>query len=251
MSAPLLRVRGLAKQYGGLRATDSLDLDAHAGEIHALIGPNGAGKTTLVAQLAGTVSPDAGTIEFRGRDVTRAPVHERVQFGLGRSFQITSLFDTLTALDNVILAVQAKAGSSLRFWRAAAAETGLVRQAEQVLDEVGLTDRGRVRVRDLGHGERRQLEVALALAGDPALVLLDEPMAGLGPPESRKMVDIVRRVRTRAAILLVEHDMDAVFVLSDRISVLVAGRVVASGTPDEVRRDARAREAYLGHSPRA
>jgi len=246
MSAALLRVRGLVKQFGGVRATDGLDIEIAAGEIHALIGPNGAGKTTLIGQLSGAIAPDGGVIEFAGRDITHLPMHDRVQRGLVRSYQVTSIFRRFSVLDNVLLAVQAKAGSSFRFWRPAGAETDLVRTAEAVLDEVGLSARAALAARELGHGEQRQLELALALAGKPQLILLDEPMAGMSPGESANMVALIGRLKRTATLLLVEHDMDAVFALSDRISVLVNGRVIASGAPEEIRSDRRVREAYLG-----
>lgn len=246
MSAPLLRVRDLRKSYGGVRATDGVNLEVAPGEIHALIGPNGAGKSTLIGQLSGALRPDTGTIEFDGVDVTREPTFARVARGLARSFQVTSVFPRFTVLENVRLAVQARSGSSFRFWGRAASEDDLVRDASAILDRVGLAERAASLASELGHGEQRQLELALALAGRPRLVLLDEPMAGMSPTESAAMVRLIGGLKDSAALLLVEHDMDAVFALSNRISVLVAGRVVATGTPDAIRSDRAVREAYLG-----
>ncbi len=245
MSA-LLSVQRLRKRFGGVVATDDVSLDVRAGEIHALIGPNGAGKTSLIAQLAGSISSDGGTIVFDGNDVTRLPTHERVRRGLVRSFQITRLFRNFSVLENVALAVQAGDGSSLSFWRPVRAERALFDAARAVLDEVGLGARADVRADRLAHGEQRALEVALALATRPKLLLLDEPMAGTGPEESQRMVALIERLRSRATVLLVEHDVDAVFRLADTVSVLVNGRVIASGAPDAVRNDPAVITAYLG-----
>jgi branched-chain amino acid transport system ATP-binding protein len=249
MSAPLLRVRGLRKRFGGVRATDGLDLDVAAGEIHALIGPNGAGKSTLIGQLSGALRPDAGSIEFGGVDITREPTPARVARGLARSFQVTSLFPRFTVRENVRLAVQARAGSSFRLWGRAVAETGLNRDTDAVLERVDLTRHADRLACALGHGEQRQLELALALAGRPRLVLLDEPMAGMSPTESAALVRLIGSLKGSAALLLVEHDMDAVFALADRISVLVTGRVIATGAPEAIRSDRAVREAYLGDGP--
>jgi branched-chain amino acid transport system ATP-binding protein len=243
---PLLSTRGLIKRFGGLLATDSVSIDVRPGEIHALIGPNGAGKTTLIGQLTGTLAPDSGTIHFDGRDVTRLPTHARVHLGLARSFQITSVFREFTALDNVALAVQAHQGHSFRFLADARADERLRGPARQELDAVGLGARATTLASALSHGEQRQLEIAMALAGDPKLLLLDEPMAGMGVEESRRMVELLLRLKGRRAMLLIEHDMDAVFALADRITVLVYGRVIASGTPDEIRSHPEVRTAYLG-----
>jgi branched-chain amino acid transport system ATP-binding protein len=242
----LLRIETLVKRFGGLVATDRVTLDVHAGEVHALIGPNGAGKTTLVAQIAGSLRPDAGRVLFGGRHVTRWPQHARVAAGLARSYQITSIFKALDVRDNLALAVQARSGSSLSFWRPLRRETALFAAAEAVAAEVGLAGRLDAGAAQLSHGEQRALEVGLALATRPRLLLLDEPMAGAGPQESRRIVELITRLRRSAAVLLVEHDMDAVFRLADRISVLVAGSVIATGTPDHIRGDAAVRRAYLG-----
>jgi len=247
---PLLVVRGLRKRFGGVVATDDVALEVAAGEIHALIGPNGAGKTSLIAQLAGSVAPDAGSIVFAGRDVTRLSQHARVSLGLARSFQITRLFKGFTALENLALAVQARSGSSLSFWRPAARESRLADAARELLADLGLESRADVPAEHLAHGEQRALEVGLALATRPRLVLLDEPMAGTGPEESQRMVELIERTRARATILLVEHDVDAVFRLADRVSVLVNGRVIASGDPQSVRRDPEVVMAYLGEEVR-
>ncbi|MBP2315194.1 ABC transporter ATP-binding protein [Azospirillum soli] len=242
----LLRTESLVKRFGGLAATDGLSLAVAEGELHALIGPNGAGKTTLIGQLAGELTPDEGRILFDGRDVTRMPVHKRAQRGLARSFQITSIFPSFSALDNVALAVQAHAGHSFRFWRDAGRDRRLVDPARAVLERVGLGARANTPAEALAHGEKRQLELAMALATGPRLLLLDEPMAGMGPEESARMVDLLKELKGTVTILLVEHDMDAVFALADRITVLVRGKDLASGTPAEIRNDPAVREAYLG-----
>ncbi|GAA4248920.1 ABC transporter ATP-binding protein [Azospirillum formosense] len=246
MSDPLLSTNGLVKRFGGLAATDGLSLSVAEGELHALIGPNGAGKTTLIGQLSGELTPDSGTILFDGRDVTGLPVHKRAQRGLARSFQITSIFPSFTALDNVALAVQAHAGHSFRFWRDAARDRRLADPARAVLERVGLGARADTRADALAHGEKRQLELAMALATGPRLLLLDEPMAGMGPEDSARMVELLQELKGGVTILLVEHDMDAVFALADRITVLVRGKDLASGTPAQIRNDPAVREAYLG-----
>ena len=242
----LLAVSDLRKRFGGVVATDGVTLEVQPGEVHALIGPNGAGKTTLVAQIAGNLLPDDGRILFDGADITRLPTHQRVRRGLVRSFQITRLFRGFTAEHNVALAIQARTGSSLSFWRPVAAENGLVVEARAVLDEIGLADRAATAVTALAHGEQRALEVGLALATRPKLLLLDEPMAGTGPEESQRMMALIRRVRSATTILLIEHDVDAVFRLADRVSVMVDGRLIASGPPEVVRRDPAVVRAYLG-----
>ena len=242
----LLEVRGLTKVFGGLVATNRVDLDVLAGETHAVIGPNGAGKTTVIAQLAGELSADEGTISFDGRDVTRLSAPARSRLGLARSFQITSVFREFSALDNVALAVQAHAGHSFRFWRAARGERDLREPARTMLDTVGLGARAGVTAATLAHGEQRQLEIAMALATGPRLLLLDEPMAGMGPDESQRMIRLLQTLKARHTILLVEHDMDAVFALADRISVMVYGTLIATGTPEQIRAHAEVRQAYLG-----
>ncbi|CAN5815895.1 ABC transporter ATP-binding protein [soil metagenome] len=246
MVEPLLATHGLVKRFGGLLATDNVSIDVRPGEIHALIGPNGAGKTTLVGQLTGNLRPDSGTIQFAGRDVTHAPLHARVRLGLARSFQITAVLRDFTALDNVALAVQAHAGHSFRFLADARCDERLRGPARRGLEEVGLGARADVEAATLSHGEQRQLEIAMALAGDPRLLLLDEPMAGMGVEESQRMIGFLQGLKARCAMLLIEHDMDAVFQLADRITVLVYGRAIATGTPAEIRSNAEVRQAYLG-----
>jgi branched-chain amino acid transport system ATP-binding protein len=251
MSEPLLTVEHLAKRFGGIVATDDLSLTAAAGELHAIIGPNGAGKTTLIAQLSGQLTPDSGRIHFSGNDITALPTYKRSALGLARSFQITSLFLDLSVLDNVALAVQAHAGHSFRFWRDARREPELRDPARAALTRAGLSARADLPASLLSHGEHRQLELAMALAGSPRMLLLDEPMAGLGPEESAAMVGMLRALKGELTILLVEHDMEAVFALADRITVLVYGRVIASGAPAEIRANAAVREAYLGEAEAA
>jgi branched-chain amino acid transport system ATP-binding protein len=246
MAEPLLATEGLTKRFGGLVATSEVSLEVEPGEVHAVIGPNGAGKTTLVAQLAGELTPDAGTISFAGADISRLGTPRRAALGIARSFQITSIFPEFTALDNVALAVQAHAGHSFRFWGAARRDLWLREPARAALDEVGLGGRVDVPAGALSHGERRVLELAMVLATRPRLLLLDEPMAGMGPEESAGMVRLLGALKGKLAIVLVEHDMDAVFALADRISVMVYGRVIASGAPEAIRGDAEVRRAYLG-----
>jgi branched-chain amino acid transport system ATP-binding protein len=246
MPEALLALSGLVKRFGGLAATDGVDLAVHGGEIHALIGPNGAGKTTLVHLISGALSPDAGSVAFAGENVTGLSMHERVRKGLARSYQVTSIFPRLTVLENVVLAVQAGDGSSLRFWRPARAESRLADSARAILAQVGLAARADAVAGSLAHGEQRQLEVGLSLATGPHLLLLDEPMAGMGPEESARMVELIGSLRAQLTVLLIEHDMDAVFRLADRVSVLVAGRVIAMGAPSEIRANAEVQRAYLG-----
>jgi len=247
MSATILHVDGLVKRFGGLAATDGATLDVRAGEVHALIGPNGAGKTTLIHQIAGSLAPDAGRIVFDGADVTALPMAKRVHAGLARSYQITNVFGRLPVLDNLALAVQARSGGSLRFWRPARSERARYDEAAAVAERVGLAARlGRL-ANELSHGEQRQLEVGLALATNPKLLLLDEPMAGMGPDETARLLALLQSLRGGGlTLVLVEHDMDVVFRLADRISTLVSGRVIACGTPDEIRAHPDVRRAYLG-----
>jgi branched-chain amino acid transport system ATP-binding protein len=251
MSEALLAIESLNKRFGGVIASEELALDIAAGELHAVIGPNGAGKTTLVAQLSGQVKPDSGRIRFAGDDITALPMYRRSRLGLARSFQITSLFLDLSVLDNVALAVQAHAGHSFRFWRDARSETPLREAARAALDRVGLAARAGFPASALSHGEHRLLELAMALAGSPRMLLLDEPMAGLGPEESARMVGMLRALKRELTILLIEHDMEAVFALADRITVLVYGRVIASGAPADIRANAEVRQAYLGEAEAA
>jgi len=242
----LLQVEGLTKRFGGVIASDAISLDLPQGELHAIIGPNGAGKTTLIGQLAGEIAPDDGRIRFDGKDVTALPAYRRSLLGLARSFQITSVFLDFTTLDNVALAVQAHAGHSFQFWRNARHDSDLREPARAALQRVGLLARADVPAVNLSHGEHRQLEIAMALATTPRLLLLDEPMAGMGPDESSRLVKLLRELKQEHTILLIEHDMEAVFALADRISVLVYGRVIASGAPALIRADPEVRRAYLG-----
>jgi branched-chain amino acid transport system ATP-binding protein len=246
MAEPLLEVRGLRKAFGALQATDGVELDVLQGETHAVIGPNGAGKTTLIGQLSGMINPDAGRIRFAGEDITRLPAPARSKKGLARSFQITSIYREFSALDNVALAVQAHAGHSFRFWQPARREAALREPARKILQEVGLGARADVTAANLAHGEQRQLEIAMALATSPRLLLLDEPVAGMGTEESQRMVQLLGTLKGATTMILVEHDMDAVFSLADRISVLVYGRIIATGAPQEIRANPEVRAAYLG-----
>ncbi|RUM97511.1 ABC transporter ATP-binding protein [Pseudaminobacter arsenicus] len=248
MAETVLSIRDLRKTFGALKATDGVSLDLRVGEIHALIGPNGAGKTTLIHQISGSIKPDHGTIHFRGEDISRLGVAERARRGLGRSFQISSLAPEFSALRNVMLAVQARQGSSFRFFRPVMTDRSLIEPAMAVLEQTGLGSRAHLPAAELSHGERRQLEIAIALALGSKAFLFDEPMAGMGPEGSRQLTAFLDRLRAQAPILLVEHDMEAVFALADRISVLVYGRVIASGTVDEIRNDAEVRRAYLGEA---
>jgi branched-chain amino acid transport system ATP-binding protein len=243
---PLLRVENLVRRFGGIVATDNLSLDIARGELHAVIGPNGAGKTTLISQLIGQLRPSAGTIRFAGQDVTHLPAWKRSHLGLARSFQITSLLPDFTAADNVALAAQARDGHSFRFFGNARKEKGLRETAQAALARVGLAGRADVVVSSLSHGEQRELELAVALASKPQLLLLDEPMAGLGATESARMVELLADLRKEVTIVLVEHDMNAVFALADRITVLVYGRVIACDVPAEIRVNEEVRRAYLG-----
>jgi branched-chain amino acid transport system ATP-binding protein len=246
MNRNLLEVRGLRKSFGALLASDHVALEVREGETHAIIGPNGAGKTTLIAQLAGELQPDAGEVRFAGEDITALSAPARARRGLARSFQITSIYPDFSALENVMLAVQAHAGSSFRFFRAARGEAALRTPARGLLEEVGLGERADMLAASLAHGEQRALEIAMALAGRPRLLLLDEPVAGMGAEETQRMIAFLATLKGGKTIILVEHDMDAVFSLADRVSVLVYGRIIASGSPAEIRANAEVRRAYLG-----
>ncbi len=245
----LLQARDITKRYRGLLANSNIDLDLRRGEIHALIGPNGAGKSTLIAQLSGELEPSAGRVLFRGREVTALPVHRRARLGISRSFQMTSVFEEMTVMDNLALAVQAHHGQSFRFWRAAQRCLTINREAETLARRFGLEERLHQPASALAHGEQRQLEVALALAGDPPVLLLDEPMAGIGPGGTHELTRLLGGLRERHAVLLVEHDMQAVFALADRITVLVYGEVIASGSVEAIRANPEVRRAYLGDDP--
>ena len=247
MADGLLEISGLTKRFGGLIATDNFSLSVPQGELHAIIGPNGAGKTTLISQIAGELASNEGRIVFAGRDVTSLPVYDRSLLGLARSFQITSIFLNRTALENVALSVQAHAGHSFSFWRDARTDPALAGPALAALEQVGLGPRARTLASALSHGEQRQLELAMALATKPRMLLLDEPMAGMGPEESRRMVSFLASLKGKQTILLIEHDMDAVFALADRITVLVYGRTIACDRPDAIRKDQAVRAAYLGN----
>lgn len=242
----ILRTEQLVKRFGGLVATDHANLSVQRGELHALIGPNGAGKTTLIHQLSGAIAPTSGQVFFQGEAVTGVPIHQRVHRGLVRSYQITSVFKRLSVLDNLALAVQSRTGSSLRFWRAARAERARYEAAAAVAERIGLAAQLHRTAGMLSHGEQRQLEIGLALALEPQLLLLDEPMAGMGPDESERMVELLSSLRGQVSMLLVEHDMDAVFRLADRISTLVFGRIIATGSPQEIREHPEVKKAYLG-----
>jgi branched-chain amino acid transport system ATP-binding protein len=246
VAEPLLRLLDLRKHYGGLAVTDGVSLDVLPGEIHAVIGPNGAGKTTLIHEISGIVAPDAGRIVFAGADITRLSLPRRVRAGLARSFQITSIVPGFTVLENVALAAQARAGSSFRFAWPAGREAALNAAAMDALDQVGLARRAAIPAGALSHGEKRALEIAIALATRPRLLLLDEPLAGTGAEEAERLIALLTRLRAATTILLVEHDMPAVFALADRVSVLVQGRVVATGTVGQIRANAEVRAAYLG-----
>lgn len=246
MTDASLEIEALSKRFGGVLASDGVSLAIPRGELHAVIGPNGAGKTTLIGQLAGEIAPDSGCIRFENVDITHLPSWRRSQLGLARSFQITSLFSDFTVLDNVALAVQAHAGHSFRFWRKACNEPSLREPARAALNRLGVAQRADVLVSKLSHGEQRQVEIAMALATGPRLLLLDEPMAGMGPDESARMVDTLRELKGTLTIMLIEHDMEAVFALADRITVLVYGRIIASGTPEAIRANEQVRQAYLG-----
>ncbi|BBO84936.1 ABC transporter ATP-binding protein [Desulfosarcina ovata subsp. sediminis] len=248
MADRLLEAQSLVKTYGALRASDNFSIALRRGELHALIGPNGAGKTTALNQLCGEQLPDSGRIVFDGRTVTRMPIHRRARLGLARSYQITSVFESLTVRQNFSLAIQAHNGHSFRFWRKAADDPLIRRSVVPAMDRVGLTERADLPAASLSHGEKRQLEVGMALAGHPKLLLLDEPYAGMGPGGAVELTKLIRALKKEITILLVEHDMAAVFALADRITVLVYGQAIASGTPEEIRENPDVRQAYLGES---
>lgn len=247
-NTPILQVTDLCKRFGGVLATNHINLDVVKGEVHALIGPNGAGKTTLISQLSGMLKPDSGRIIFKGKNLTGKAAHKFARAGLARSFQITSLFADMTLLQNVALAVQAHAGHSFSFWRNAGKDKRLLEPAYHYLQTTGLANRANAVASTVSHGERRQLEVAMALATEPSLLLLDEPMAGMGPEESALMVEILQKLSGEKTILLIEHDMDAVFALADRISVLVYGSIIATGTQQQIQANAEVKAAYLGET---
>ncbi|MCR9214775.1 MAG: ABC transporter ATP-binding protein [Proteobacteria bacterium] len=246
MSADILKVENLIKRYGGLLATDDLSIDVRKGELHAVIGPNGAGKTTLIKQLTGEITSDGGTVLFDGKDIRRYPEPKRSHVGIARSFQITTLFQNFTVLENVILAVQSHHGHSFRFWKNANNDPDLIEPALEALRQMGMENRKDVVVSELSHGEQRQLEISVALATNPKMLLLDEPMAGMSVEDSTKLIATLKELKGRLSILLIEHDMDAVFSLADRITVLVYGRAIATGTPEEIRSNDEVRQAYLG-----
>lgn len=251
MAEPLLELRHVRKSYGALVVTDDVSLSVQPGELHAIIGPNGAGKTTLIHQISGTLPSDSGQVLFAGEDITRLSMPQRVRRGLARSFQITSILPGFSALENVALAVQARSGSSFRFFGHASQEKALNGPAMECLSLVGLGSRAHIPAGLLSHGEKRQLELAIGLATEPKLLLLDEPLAGTGHDESQRVVETLRRLKGRLTIMLIEHDMDAVFSLADRVSVLVYGRVIATDTPDRIRANADVRAAYLGEEEAA
>jgi branched-chain amino acid transport system ATP-binding protein len=246
MAEVILHIDQLVKRFGGLVATNHADLKVERGSIHALIGPNGAGKTTLIHQISGALQPDEGAVHFMGQNITQVPMYQRALRGLVRSYQITSIFKKLSVLDNIALSVQARSGSSMRFWQAARSESGRYAEAAAVAERIGLDQKLHTLSGALSHGQQRQLELGLALALKPQLLLLDEPMAGMGPDESENMVALLQSLRGEVTILLVEHDMDAVFRLADRISTLVFGKVIASGTAQEIRDNPEVKQAYLG-----
>ena len=246
MTDVLLQARSLCKTFGAVQATNKVSLDLRNGEIHALIGPNGAGKTTLIKQLSGEVLADSGEIWFKGKNIASLPMHRRALLGIGRSFQITSVFADLSVRENIALAVQAHQGHSFRFWKSVDDDKRLQQATSQALRQCGLEERAAELASSLSHGEKRQLDVGMALAGNPDLLLLDEPMAGMGPGGTMKMTELIQDLKNQASILLIEHDMQAVFALADRITVLVYGEVVATGTPDEIRNNPEVQSAYLG-----
>jgi len=246
MTEAILKVDGLSKSFGAVRACHNLSFEVNVGSIHALIGPNGAGKTTVIKQLSGEILPDAGHIMFADRDISRLPMHKRARLGLGRSFQITTVFEHLKVEENLALALQAHQGHSFRFWRPAARDPELKQATAGALERCGLSAKAQQPAHSLSYGEKCQLEVGMALAGDPKLLLLDEPMAGMGRGGTAKMIELIQQLKGHVTILLIEHDMQAVFALADQITVLVYGERVVSATPEEIRNNAEVKHAYLG-----
>jgi branched-chain amino acid transport system ATP-binding protein len=242
----MLKVENLTKNFGGLVATDSLNMEVEKGEIHAVIGPNGAGKTTLIHQISGMMKSDSGSIHFDGDEISHMSPSLRCHAGMVRSYQITSIFKDFSVLDNVAMPIQAREGHSFRFWKNANKDADLAAKSMAILEEMGLQNRADIMADNLAHGEQRQLEIAMALATTPKMLLLDEPMAGMGPEESARVTKYLDSMKGKYTMLLIEHDMDAVFALADRITVLVYGQAIASGTPEEIRNNAEVRQAYLG-----
>jgi branched-chain amino acid transport system ATP-binding protein len=248
MAEPLLAVNGLSKRFGAFVANSAIDLTVAPGEVHAVIGPNGAGKTTFVAQIAGELRPSAGRVSFLGRDISVLPPYQRAALGLARTFQITSVFRSFSALENVAIAAQGLAGRNFGMWAPADRDAELNARSREALELVGLSGRADEPCMALAHGEHRQLEIAMALVNRPKLVLLDEPTAGMGPEESQQVLGLLHRLKGKQGMILVEHDMDVVFAISDRITVLVNGAVIASGSPAAIRANQAVRTAYLGET---
>jgi len=244
--SPILSIQKLSKKFGAVIANEDVSLDLYQGEIHGLIGPNGAGKSTLIKQISGEIKQDSGKIILEENEISNHQVFERTKMGLARSFQVSSVIPNFTALENVILAIQGNLGQTFKFWKPVSKNQGLINAAQVYLDQVDLKTRMSVLASELSHGERRKLEISMALALEPKVFLLDEPMAGLGAAGSKVMTKQLAKLKSRAPILLIEHDMDAIFALADRISVLVYGQIIASGTVNEIRSNADVREAYLG-----
>ena len=243
---PALTIKSLNKSYGALKVTDDVSCDLYPGEIHTLIGPNGAGKSTLIGQIAGWIKPDSGAVYLGDINISKMSVSKRSRLGLGRSFQVSSLAMELTARRNVMLAVQARQGSSFRFWKSVESDHSLIDEADKILKQLHIDEFQDVIAAELSHGKRRELEVACAMALQPKVLLLDEPMAGLDPASTKGLVDFLLQLKLQIPILLIEHDMDAVFKLSDRISVLVYGKIIFSGSPEEIQNSDAVKKAYLG-----